>query len=288
MVSDSAERYQAWIGRRQSTEDDLTPSVSEGAAALFDRNDLQVRVGMPLPVLWHWFHFLPRAPQHRLSEDGHPERGDFIPPIPLPRRMFAGARTSFLRPLRVGRPAVRESEIREVKHKSGRSGELFFVTVVHRIHQDDQLCIEEERDIVYREAGGRVAAPEPREHGPLPEGGWERVVTPDSRLLFRFSALTFNAHRIHYDRPYTTEVEGYPGLIVHGPLNAMLLADLVRRHDPRPIRHFSFRGRAPVFADLPVRLVGVPEGDAVRLEARGPDDQPALIAKAGFSEAETP
>jgi 3-methylfumaryl-CoA hydratase len=284
VATDTAERYREWIGRRQSTEDDLSPSVARRAAALFDRDDLDVGIGCPLPPLWHWFHFLPSAPQARLSEDGHPERGDFIPPIPLPRRMFAGARTRFVRPLLMGRPAVREAEIRDVKLKTGRSGRLAFVTVMHRIRQEGELCIEEERDIVYREAGGGVAAPVPVEPEPAPEGTWERHVTPDPRLLFRFSALTFNAHRIHYDRPYATEVEGYPALVVHGPLNAMLLAELVQARDPRPIRHFSFRGRAPVFDLGPIRLLGTPDGRRVELQARGPDDVPALTAQATLSE----
>jgi 3-methylfumaryl-CoA hydratase len=280
VARDTAERYSKWIGRRQTTEDDLSPVVSEGAAALFDRDDLDVASGMPLPPLWHWFHFLPRAPQRRLSEDGHPERGDFMPPVPLPRRMFAGARTRFLHPILIGTPAVREAEIRDVRLKTGRTGRLAFVTVVHRIEQDGRLCIEEERDIVYREAGGQVPAPTPREPRPASEGTWERWVTPDPRLLFRFSALTFNAHRIHYDRPYAVEVEGYPALVVHGPLNAMLLAELVRTNDPRPIRHFSFRGQAPVFDLAPIRLLGHPDGDRVELEVRGPDDRPGLTAEA--------
>jgi len=280
VATDTAQRYREWIGRRQTTEDDLSPSVSRRAAALFDRADLDVRPGAPLPPLWHWFHFLPSAPQSRLSEDGHPERGEFIPPIPLPRRMFAGARTRFLRPLALGRVATREAEILEVKLKRGRSGRLAFVTVLHRIHQGGDLCIEEERDIVYREAGDPVDAPVPRDPEPAGEGTWERSVLPDSRLLFRFSALTFNAHRIHYDRPYAREVEGYPGLVVHGPLNAMLLAELVQAHDPRALAHFSFRGRAPVFDLGPIRLLGRPDGDVVALEARGPDDVPALTADA--------
>ena len=284
MGTETQERYRDWIGRRKSVEDDLSPSVSRGAAALFDREDLEVEAGMPLPPLWHWFHFLPTAPQRRLAEDGHPERGDFIPPIPLPRRMFAGARTRFLHPVRIGHPAVRESEIADVQLKEGRSGRLAFVTVIHRIRQDGELCIEEERDIVYREAGGPTPAPEKVEPAPAPPGSWERWVTPDPRLLFRFSALTFNAHRIHYDRPYAVEVEGYPALVVHGPLNAMLLAELARANDPRPMTSFSFRGRAPVFDLAPIRLLGHPAGDTVSLEARGPDDRPALTAEAGFGE----
>lgn len=282
MGIENEDRYREWIGRRKSTEDDLSPTVSRGAAALFDREDMSVGPGTPLPPLWHWFHFLPTAPQSRLAEDGHPERGDFIPPIPLPRRMFAGARTRFLRPLVIGRSAVREAEILDVTFKEGRSGQLAFVTVRHRIRQDDEICIEEERDIVYREEGDPVPAPETVAPEAAPAGSWERSFAADPRLLFRFSALTFNAHRIHYDRSYATEVEGYPGLVVHGPLTAMLLAELVRSHDPRPLATFSFRGRAPLFDLAPFRLLGHPGADSVELEARGPDDRPALTASASW------
>ncbi|MEJ2540762.1 MAG: acyl-CoA dehydrogenase [Gemmatimonadota bacterium] len=280
MGTETQERYRDWVGRRVCIDDEMAPATARAAAALFDRDDLEMATGDPLPDLWHWFYFLPTAPQRRLSEDGHPERGDFIPPIPLPRRMFAGARARFLRPLVLGRPASRESEILDVTFKTGRTGELAFVTVAHRILQDGALCVDEERDIVYREAGGTVSAPVPVPPRPAGPGSWEREVRPDSRLLFRFSALTFNAHRIHYDRPYAMDEEGYPGLVVHGPLTAMLLADLVRRHDPSQLAAFSFRGRAPLFDLGRVRLLGRREEGRVVLEARGPDDRPALTAVA--------
>jgi 3-methylfumaryl-CoA hydratase len=280
MATDTRERYSDWVGRRRVTEDGMAPWTAQAAAAVFDREDVEPGLGEPLPALWHWFYFLHTAPQHRLSRDGHPERGRFMPPIPLPRRMFAGARARFLRPLVTGRPARRESEILSVTLKSGRSGDLAFVTVAHRIEQGGELCIEEERDIVYRGEGDPVPAPEVVEPEAAPADSWERSVVADPRLLFRFSALTFNAHRIHYDRSYATEVEGYPGLVVHGPLTAMLLAELVRSHDPRPLASFSFRGRAPLFDLAPFRLLGHPGADSVELEARGPDDRPALTASA--------
>ncbi len=215
MATETQERYSDWVGRREAAEDGIALSTARAAASLFDRHDLDLEAGMPLPSLWHWFYFLPAAPQERLSRDGHPERGAFMPPIPLPRRMFAGARARFHRPLQIDRPARRESEILKVALKSGRSGDLAFVTVAHWIVQDGELCIEEERDIVYKAAGQPVAAPPTVEPEPLPAGTLEREVSVDPRLLFRFSALTFNAHRIHYDRPYAMEVEGYPGLVVH-------------------------------------------------------------------------
>src|SRR5262249_6252996 len=160
---------------------------------------------------WQWFFFLPRAPQSRLGPDGHPPRAGFMPPVELPRRMFAGARMRFLRSLVIGKPAHRQSVIRAVSEQGGRTGRLVFVTVAHAIHQAGATCVEEEQDIVSREKGAPVDAPVPCELAPAPAGSWTRMVVPDPTLLFRFAALTFNAHRIHYDRTYATTVEGYPG-----------------------------------------------------------------------------
>jgi len=272
--------YAAWIGRTEQVTDEMCAGPALAAAATLDDTRTPLGAGAGLPLLWHWFYFLPRAPQSRLGEDGHPQRGDFLPPIPYPRRMFAGARLRLHRPLTLGRPARREGEIRNVTTKSGRSGSLAFVTVGYRFVQDDMLCLEEEQDIVYREPGPPVAAPTPIDLPPPPDGAWTRTIVPDTRLLFRFSALTFNAHRIHYDRPYARHEEGYPGLVVHGPLTAILLLDLVRRNTDRPIVGFSFRGQAPLFDLAPFRLVGLPNGDRVSLEAQGPDGKTAMSAEA--------
>ncbi len=171
--------------------------------------------------------------------------------------------------------------IRAVSQKPGRSGTLAFVTVGYTIRQDGHVCIEEEQDIVYREPGAPIPAPAtPPELPPPPAGAWSRTVRPDPVLLFRFSALTFNGHRIHYDRPYATEVEGYPGLVVHGPLTAVLLMELVRRNAGRRVRAFSFRGLAPLFDLAPFRVTGLASGDKVALEALGPDGKPAMSATA--------
>ncbi len=270
----------AWIGRTEQVEDDISPAQAAAAAAMLEPPPPLPTRGSALPPLWHWFYFLPRAPQSQLGIDGHPQRGGFIPPIPYPRRMFAGARIRFHHPLIIGQPARRDGVIRNITQKAGRSGQLAFVTVGYQIYQADQLCIEEEQDIVYREPGLPAPAPTPVELPPPPAGAWVRVVTPDTRLLFRFSALTFNAHRIHYDRPYAQHEEGYPGLVVHGPLTAMLLLELVRHHTTRPITGFSFRGQAPLFDLAPFRLVAVPGADRVELEAHGPDGKVALSAVA--------
>ena len=274
--------FQAWIGRTETSTDPLGCIQAQSAQALFDDTGPALTDGDALPPLWHWFHFLPRAPQALLDSDGHPQRGGFLPPIPYPRRMFAGARLQLHRPLAIGRPARREARIRDVVLKSGKSGSLAFVTVALRFVQDGELCIEEEQDIVYREPGGRVATPVAAPWPALPDASWARVLQPDSRMLFRFSALTFNAHRIHYDRSYAGEVEGYPGLVVHGPLTAMLLARLVGQSTARPMRAFSFRGAAPLFDLGPVRLVGTLDGDSVALQAQGPDGNAALLASAAL------
>lgn len=279
-MSDGESPYGGWIGRTEWVDDDMCPGQAQAAAATLDDTASALGSGAALPLLWHWFYFLPRAPQSRLGPDGHPERGGFLPPIPYPRRMFAGARLRLHRPLALGAPARREGVIRTVTTKSGRSGSLAFVTVGYSFFQGDVLCLEEEQDIVYREPGPPVPAPAPAELPPPPAGAWSRVVAPDSRLLFRFSALTFNAHRIHYDRDYATREEGYPGLVVHGPLTAILLLELVRRNASRPVAGFSFRGQAPLFDLAPFRLVAAPQGGRVALEAQGPDGRVALSAEA--------
>lgn len=281
-MTDAHSDFSTWIGRTETVQDGLSPEQARSAAATFDDGVTAIESGSPLLPLWHWFYFLPRARQSALDVDGHPQRGGFLPPIPFPRRMFAGSRLQFHQPLRLGALATRAGEIRNVVIKSGRSGSLAFVTVGYRFTQDGVLCIDEEQDIVYREPGAPVVAPAVVAP-PAPEAGmWTRTVTPDARLLFRFSALTFNAHRIHYDRPYAQHDEGYPGLVVHGPLTAMLLADLVRRNTPRPIRTFTFRGLAPLFDLAPFHLTGRPDADAVSLEALGPDLVPALSARVEF------
>jgi 3-methylfumaryl-CoA hydratase len=274
------EALERWIGRTELVEDLIGTAQAQAAAATLDVPETPLDAGAALPPLWNWFYFLPRAPQAALSPDGHPQRGGFMPPITLPRRMFAGSRLRFLRPLLLGQPAQREGEIRAITQKSGRSGTLAFVTVAYRYRQHGELCIEEEQEIVYREPGAPVPAPVPVELPPAPEGAWTRTVTPDPRLLFRFSALTFNAHRIHYDRPYATVEEGYPGLVVHGPLTAVMLLELVRRHTSRPIVAFSFRGQAPLFDLAPFRLTAIPAGAQVTLEAHGPDGALAMRATA--------
>jgi 3-methylfumaryl-CoA hydratase len=279
-MTDPTTNYSKWIGQTEIIEDDISLAPALAAAATLDDTVTPLNQGSALPPLWHWFYFLPKVPQARLGSDGHPQRGGFMPPIPYPRRMFAGARLRFHRPLVIGQPARREGVIRDIIQKSGRSGSLAFVTVGYSFHQQGEVCLDEEQDIVYREPGPPVPTPQPIELPPLPEGAWARIVAPDTRLLFRFSALTFNAHRIHYDRPYAMSEEGYPGLVVHGPLTAILLLELVRHNTWRRITGFNFRGQVPLFDLAPFRLVGIPSDGRIELEAQGPDGKTAMIATA--------
>ena len=240
--------------------------------ASLDRDDPRPAVGTALPPLWHWLYFLPQARQSEIGPDGHPRRGGFLPPAPLPRRMWAGGRLRWLpaNPLRVGDAVQRVSTIASVVGKAGRSGDLLFVTVKHEVHNANGLALTEEHDIVYRASalpGDPVPAPLAAETG----AAWQREVAPDDVLLFRYSALTFNGHRIHYDRRYVTEVEGYPGLIVHGPLIATLLLDLLRGQLPDAyVESFIFKLLRPTFDLQPFRLNAQPsaDGKSVRLWAQ--------------------
>ncbi len=272
--------FAEWIGREETHEDLIALAPARAAAATLDDDPAAFATGAALPSLWHWFYFLAPSPQASLGDDGHPQRGGFMPPITLPRRMFAGARLRFVRPLIIGEPARRTAVIRAVSEKSGRSGRLAFVSVGYRIEQRSLVCIEEQQDIVYREPGAPVPAPQPVTLPPPPAGTWSREITPDPRLLFRFSALTFNAHRIHYDRAYATGAEGYPGLVVHGPLTAVLLMELVRKNAARAAKSFEFRGQAPLFDLAPFRVVGLLDGTMVSLEAQAPNGRAAMTATA--------
>ncbi|MGK8204853.1 FAS1-like dehydratase domain-containing protein [Burkholderia cenocepacia] len=233
-----------------------------------------------VPSLWHWLYFLPIAPLEQVGADGHPKRGGFLPPVPLPRRMWAGGRLTFHAPLLVGETAERTSTIREIEHKSGRSGSLVFVTVQHDIMVGGTLRISEQQDIVYRDDSRREApSPQPT----LAPGGalWQRTITPDPVLLFRYSALTFNSHRIHYDLPYATAQEGYPGLVVHGPLMATLLTDLVRRERPdATLQQFTFKAVRPVFSGRPLTLCGLPTGDGTTIDLWVKDHEGYLTMRA--------
>lgn len=265
-------RLQAWIGRTETLTDDIVCAPVRALSATLDRDDALPAPGTPLPALWHWLYFLPQHRQSEIGPDGHAKRGGFLPPVPLPRRMWAGGRLQWQpeNPLVVGDAVQRISTIESVTHKSGRTGDLLFVLVKHAVHNARGLALAEEHDIVYR-AAAQATDPVPLPVAAVQGAAWQREVVPDDVLLFRYSALTFNGHRIHYDRKYVTEVEGYPGLIVHGPLIATLLVDLVRRHAPDAfIRRFDFKAVRPTVDLHPFRLSAQPseDGKTVRVWAQ--------------------
>jgi 3-methylfumaryl-CoA hydratase len=269
---------QQWVGRSETRSDQVTAAPMAALAATLDLEIPYPQPGDPLPPLWHWLYFLPFARQSELGPDGHPKRGGFLPPVELPRRMWAGGRVEFHRPLRVGESLTRTSRIVDVKFREGRSGRLVFVLVQHQIGD----ALTEEHDIVYRDER-RAGDPEPAPQIAPSDTAWERMVRPDDVLLFRYSALTFNGHRIHYDRRYATEVEGYPGLVVHGPLIATLLVELVRSNLPAAtVTHFEFRAVSPIFDTGFFSVCGKPEDDGttVRLWAKNSTGATAMTATA--------
>jgi 3-methylfumaryl-CoA hydratase len=252
-----------WIGRAESVSDVVTPTPCAALSATLDRPAVRPPAGAPLPALWHWLYFLPLPRQSEIGPDGHAKRGGFLPPVPLPRRMWAGSQFEFRRQLRVGDSLTRVSTIEDVTEKTGRTGALVFVRVRHEIRRQDEaeIALTEFHDIVYREAPKAGDAAPPPKAAPA-SAAWQREWTPDDVLLFRYSALTFNAHRIHYDRRYVTEVEGYPGLVVHGPLVATLLLDLLRHQVPDAVvARYEFRAVRPVFDIAPFFVCGEPQPD---------------------------
>ncbi|QKW35671.1 MaoC family dehydratase N-terminal domain-containing protein [Actinomadura sp. NAK00032] len=223
--------------------------------------------GDELPPLWQWVHFLERPAQRELGPDGHPRDGRFLPPVPERRRMFAGGRFRVREPLRVGDTVTRRTELASTVVKQGRSGEMLFVTVRHGFLRDGAEIAVEEQDLVYRSGDAAASPGEVSFSGPDVKAPWTLALTADPVLLFRFGALTYNAHRIHYDEAYATGVEGHGGLVVHGPLLAILCLELPRRAG-RTVRELSFRARRPVYAGQPFVAAGSPDGE-LSIEAPG-------------------
>ena len=274
------DHLRSWIGRQETVGDRATLVPAQALSATLDRDDPQPKPGDPLPPLWHWLYFLPLARQSEIGPDGHPKRGGFLPPVPLPRRMWAGGRFTFHQPLKLNEAITRKSTVADVTVKQGRGGALCFVLVRHEIHGENGLGLTEEHDIVYRDAPAPNEAPPAPKPAPT-DGVWHRDIAPDPVLLFRYSALTFNGHRIHYDRQYVTETEGYPGLIVHGPLIATLLVDLLRRNTSKPLKEFKFRALSPLFDIAPFSVHGRPGADGqVALWARNAQGNVAMEAEA--------
>jgi 3-methylfumaryl-CoA hydratase len=235
-----------WVGKKELKKDTINSWPIAALAATLDEQPLCTENGQSIPPGWHWLFFLEAKRASELGIDGHPLKGGFLPPVPLPRRMWAGGRLEFIRPLEVGQSVTRESTIVSIEPKSGRSGDLVFVTIRHTVQAAGATATVEEQDIVYR---GAIKKGQPLTPPQAPiEAEWTRSVVADSVLLFRYSALTFNGHRIHYDKNYAIQEENYPDLVVHGPLQAILLLELCRRQSARPVRKFEYRAQSPLFA----------------------------------------
>ena len=259
---DSSDDLAGWIGRTESLTDQMTRQTARRAAAMLDLPDADLVDGAAVPQGWYALLFGPLAPQSQIGPDGHPQHGDFLPPIALPRRMFAGRRTTFHAPLKIGDEVERVSEIARIEPKEGRSGRMIFVTVIHRLRARGTLLVTEEQDIVYRAAiqpGAAPAATAPQGAPAAP--AWTRAARPDAVILFRYSALTYNGHRIHYDADYTRDVEGYPERVVNGGLTTLLLLEAARAELRRPFAAVATRNVRPLFVDRPISLCGTAAAD---------------------------
>jgi 3-methylfumaryl-CoA hydratase len=264
-----------WTAVEHRQQDTVTAGAAARLHALLDGPGPAPGSGDPVPPLWHWLAFLPDTPQSELGRDGHPVRGSFLPPIDLPRRMFGQGRLRFYGGMAVEEPLERQARVTRVAEKTGPSGRLALVTVAYSLFTDGREVLAEEQDLVYREppptdasVSGKLPAPVADDRGPdWPGWSLRRDLAVDERLLFRFSALTYNAHRIHYDRPYATSVEGYRGLVVHGPLQAVALAELCRLQVRDELRSLEFRLVAPAFDPDPLLLRGRVDDGIVTLAA---------------------
>ncbi len=275
---------QDWVGRQEVCHADITATQALSMAVILDWGNTTQPLGQILPAPWHWLYFLPTPKSSELDVDGHARRGGFLPPVPLPRRMWAGSRIKFQTPLRIGDSTRRVSKIKEVASKQGGSGQLVFVTISHDIFvlegdlKTERLAICEEQDIVYREA---TALGVPINKTPTNQADWSQTINPGPVLLFRFSALTFNGHRIHYDRTYAIDIEGYDGLVVHGPLTATFLLDLLRKNLPdATVETFTFRGIKPLTDTGPFKVEGCLEGSNVHLWALDASESMVMKAEA--------
>lgn len=290
------DNWSSWIGRSVAMEQYLDPSCLQALAAT-----LNVDSAKPLttvPPAWHWAFFNAAVPHHQLAEDGHPRRdlpGSLLPPVPLPRRMWAGSRIQYIRPLPINVMAQKVSTIARIAPKTGRSGEMCFVTLEHTISVDGDVCLIEHQDIVYREASRPRLEKNNADHintaqstAPQEQDNvvWTHQLTPDQVMLWRYSAVTFNAHRIHYDLPYAQSVEGYESLVVHGPLTATLLHHFACTClDGRVLHSFEFKGLSPLYVGKPLQLQAWPAADdacAIHLRAINSDGVVAMSALAKF------
>ena len=266
-TGDDLDQYvSGWVPEPIISQDVLDASRARNLAGTLD-HDESLSNGAVLQPLWHWVYFSDWPATSELGEDGHPREGHFLPPIPHRRRMFAGGRLTMETPLRIGAHVERESKVTQTTVKHGRTGSLLFATIEHVYRQGDEIWLTEQQDLVYRSGGSTTATfKQTTEPLALPEHTWSRRLETTASLLFRFSALSSNAHRIHYDYPYATQVEGFPALVVHGPLLAIQMAELIRENVPdRRIRVFEFRLLQPVFLGDAVAVQGQSDGNLARV-----------------------
>lgn len=285
-----------WVGRQESTRDVATARSVIGLSAVLDAELAVPEPGVtPLFPLGHFLQFTPTARMSELGADGHPMLGGFMPPIDLPRRMWAGSKITFAQPILTGQQLERTTRIESITPKSGSTGNLCFVVLVHEVLADGILSLTEQQTLVYREAvsidplAGSPQLPA-RPDGSAPDGwDWVRSERPTETTLFRYSALTFNTHRIHYDLPYATDIEGYPGLVVHGPLLATYLMNaFMLEHTGVAVKSFEFSARAPLFVNELVHLVGRAFGDGgEELAVIGPDGKPTMTARIEFTTSDS-
>ena len=279
MNAPDLERLRDWEGREEVRDDVIALAPVQALAATLDHDPEIYLDDEILPPLYHWLFFLELTKLGGLAADGHAEKGEFMPPAPFPRRMFAGARVDYSGDLRIGESVRRVSTIAAVRPTEGRSGPVIFVTVAHRVSNESGLQLLEEQDIAYLPSAATPAS-SPVTEATVPAADSSREVCPDERMLFRFSALTFNSHRIHYDLPYA-QSEGYPGLVVHGPLTAVFLADLIARESGRPkLQHFSFRAKSALFLGDRITLTSNRVDDAIELAAFNHKGIECVTAKA--------
>jgi 3-methylfumaryl-CoA hydratase len=285
MKTEQSTQVEQWLGKTQVMSDVISPFPYAALSATFDRQDETPSVGLPLPPLWHWLYFLPLHLQSDIGLDGHAKLGSFLPPVSLPRRMWAGGRFKFNSPICIGDAVTRNSEIESITEKKGRTGNLVFVTVRHdiRVLGRSEIALSEWHDIVYRDAIHNNENPNNSSTALIAPttSQWERKCIPNEVLLFRYSALTFNGHRIHYDRSYVTKVEGYPGLVVHGPLIATLLLDLLRSQLPSAeLLSFEFKAIRPTFDLYSFFVCGEPSEDGKKVHLWAKDHEGFLTMDA--------
>lgn len=275
-----ATEFDAWLGKTRDTDAFIDPWNAKALAAVLDLNAPDY--GDQLPGLWHWLYFLETAPRSRIGHDGHPQKGDFLPPVPNPRRMFAGARTNYSKPLTIGDKARLTETVVNIQQKEGSQGVMYIVTVRFDYAQHGELCISEERDFIYLPPVPKPTSPKPLPESvtPIAAAPWSLDFPTDPVLLFRFSAMTFNSHRIHYDLDYAGKEEGYPALVVHGPMTAMLLSECVRINAGRAIKSFSFKALSPLFCGQTTRIrAQEPVDNAVEVVAYTPTGDVAVKAR---------